>query len=458
MFMQDIKPQNILVHGKNVLLTDFGLARDASAEQVQTTTEGRPSGLTRQYASPELADWDHRSYSSDIWSLGCVFLEMATVLHNKSVGELRLFMETHGSYKVPYWTNQKAIWLWMSCLKRDAGHEPTKTELGWIFSMLQMDRMHRVTAGALVDCITEHETNSSFCGSCCVGDDSSASNDSPSSERETSDAVDPFDDTDYTEGTASTEEDPPSTSIQEIEAKMIQLDTKDYWPLPQHSTHGTVATDPVNEKEDQAAVTLLLESVAEQNQHEARLALGGYGNIDHSWAGGAKGLPPLPPLHWAAEQGHEYLVGMLLIKGANIDARAGRFDCTALHFALVNKQKAVIQMLLDKGANTEVAAFGQRTPLHYACVEGYKVGVQLLLNGHAHMEACAGKEKKRPLHFAAENGNDSVARLLLEHGADLDARDEDDKKAAWYARKGGYEDVLRLLTEGRERWYGSEGP
>ena len=72
---KDIKPENILVNKSKVFITDFGLARDWT-EKGRSTTEGVVNGRTYAYAAPEVLDQVKRSTSSDVWSLGCVFLDM----------------------------------------------------------------------------------------------------------------------------------------------------------------------------------------------------------------------------------------------------------------------------------------------------------------------------------------------------------------------------------------------
>jgi serine/threonine protein kinase len=72
---KDIKPQNILVKGMNVLITDFGTALDWSKDS-GATTSGHPGPTSVNYIAPEVAEHEDRNESSDIWSLGCVFLEM----------------------------------------------------------------------------------------------------------------------------------------------------------------------------------------------------------------------------------------------------------------------------------------------------------------------------------------------------------------------------------------------
>ena len=76
---KDIKPSNILVHGESVIYTDFGSSLDYSAATRSITT-GRPTSITRKYAAPELHEWSPRSSKTDIFSLGCVYLEILSAL------------------------------------------------------------------------------------------------------------------------------------------------------------------------------------------------------------------------------------------------------------------------------------------------------------------------------------------------------------------------------------------
>jgi len=72
---KDIKPANILVKDDQVYITDFGLALDWTELQAETTA-GIPTMYTHAYAAPEVADGARRNTKSDIWSLGCVFLDI----------------------------------------------------------------------------------------------------------------------------------------------------------------------------------------------------------------------------------------------------------------------------------------------------------------------------------------------------------------------------------------------
>lgn len=78
----DIKPSNILVRstkmGHKVYIADFGTAR-AYRNINDAETDG-PTSFTYKYAAPEVCSYRQlglsRGYSADIFSLGCVFLEI----------------------------------------------------------------------------------------------------------------------------------------------------------------------------------------------------------------------------------------------------------------------------------------------------------------------------------------------------------------------------------------------
>jgi serine/threonine protein kinase len=76
---KDIKPRNILVHKGMLIYTDFGYSFDSNGFS-RSTTEGRPDFLTRRYSPPEAIQHEKRNSKSDIYSLGCVFLNMFSAL------------------------------------------------------------------------------------------------------------------------------------------------------------------------------------------------------------------------------------------------------------------------------------------------------------------------------------------------------------------------------------------
>lgn len=81
----DIKPTNILLKADRVYLADFGISRDVSGQD-QTMTDGMPG--TERWRAPEFyGNYGSSMQLSDIYSLGLVFLNIATVLYNARLSD-----------------------------------------------------------------------------------------------------------------------------------------------------------------------------------------------------------------------------------------------------------------------------------------------------------------------------------------------------------------------------------
>lgn len=89
---RDIKPDTILIYEDQVKISDFGLSLNWADGQSVTTWSASP-GFSKQYCAPE-NPW--RS-SPDIWSLGCVFPEVVTVLKRRSIQDLLDFISRYGA-------------------------------------------------------------------------------------------------------------------------------------------------------------------------------------------------------------------------------------------------------------------------------------------------------------------------------------------------------------------------
>lgn len=87
---KDIKPSNAICKGDEIFLTDFGSAHQFSTG-LTSSTEGYAAGVTKMYSAPEVIEEDRRGRSADIFSLGCVFAEMTTVIHGRKVEDFHDF-------------------------------------------------------------------------------------------------------------------------------------------------------------------------------------------------------------------------------------------------------------------------------------------------------------------------------------------------------------------------------
>ncbi|KAJ8132961.1 hypothetical protein O1611_g660 [Lasiodiplodia mahajangana] len=109
---KDIKPQNILVNENNVFFSDFGISRHF--HDGVSITSG-PSRQTRRYSAPEVASFNERGRAADIFSLGCVFLEMLSVIHGHRVNDLLEYLGddeksrnySDNPHKIEQWIEEK---------------------------------------------------------------------------------------------------------------------------------------------------------------------------------------------------------------------------------------------------------------------------------------------------------------------------------------------------------------
>lgn len=84
---EDIKPSNILIKNHQPYLTDFGCAKDFSSLDSSTSESFATTG-TPVYWPPEKPP---RGRKADVFSLGCVFSEMLTVRHKRTIDEYRQY-------------------------------------------------------------------------------------------------------------------------------------------------------------------------------------------------------------------------------------------------------------------------------------------------------------------------------------------------------------------------------
>lgn len=163
---RDIKPQNILVKGDRVFLTDFGIA--LSWEGLSRSTTTADSGKTWLYAAPEVATFEARNTAADVWSLGCVFMEMATVIKGKPVTAMQdFFKQATGNHR--FYANVPHLTSWTTECRR-LGSDKDDVVFDWVLLMLEEDPRKRPTAATLhhdisVECVKQ---GVQFSGTCCL--------------------------------------------------------------------------------------------------------------------------------------------------------------------------------------------------------------------------------------------------------------------------------------------------
>jgi serine/threonine protein kinase len=113
----DIKPGNILVKrgsfrsGYRVYIADFGISKSFSSLDHSQTDD--PIPRTPKYCAPEV--WERVMYgrAADIFSLGCVFTEMLTVLAGQDLDEFADFRSQGGEGKGAFRESLSEVTVWM---------------------------------------------------------------------------------------------------------------------------------------------------------------------------------------------------------------------------------------------------------------------------------------------------------------------------------------------------------
>lgn len=175
---RNIKPQNILVDGSNILFADFGLSKQYSAE-FGSTTSG-PTSVTARYAAPEVLAGCSRNSSSDVWSLGCVFAEMVIIVKGEAPSFLKDCLSKRGSMEPSISRNLTAAGDILEELE-SIGSPNDNLLLNPARKMLMEDRNARPTAAETFSILTRLDDSGSaltFCGICCLDDEVTDSGDS----------------------------------------------------------------------------------------------------------------------------------------------------------------------------------------------------------------------------------------------------------------------------------------
>ncbi|KAF2128921.1 kinase-like protein [Dothidotthia symphoricarpi CBS 119687] len=168
----DIEPKNLLVckHGDTykIYVANFGIAR---AYKCATDSEtDSPTAFTRRYAAPEVVTQDTRGFSADVFSLGCVFLEMlATVISDPSRNERQRLADTRTSDSgdSSFNANLTAVRTWFQTMfetkKLEDDRLPTDV-LAVVPEMIQYSPQQRPSAAEL-----NTKLSTLGCGACDTG-------------------------------------------------------------------------------------------------------------------------------------------------------------------------------------------------------------------------------------------------------------------------------------------------
>ncbi|KAJ6257609.1 Ankyrin-1 [Drechslerella dactyloides] len=402
---RDIKPENILINEHNVFLADFDCSY-SWANKTRSTTNSAPTRLTHKWAAPEVLNagfqTDNRINSlADIWSLGCVFLEIATVIKRKSIVELERRIDEAPSGDSSFCANVEVVKRWMEELQEASStHNLDNEPLGWIQRMLKLDQDERPSAHRLVEMIGQAKNPSHFYCVDCFDDARDFKRDNPTSTGE------------------------ETRSHSEINAAVLLLNNN--FDIRASNFDALEAFRWATGHRQDEVVRLIIRKTLDIN------AVGSDRPLD-------------PALCIAAENGHHLAVELLLKKGAGVNI-ARKDGWTALHLAALNNFTSIIKLLYENGADTESKTTLGVTPLHVAVKNGHSETARLLLEGDANVNA-KDLQGWTPLQFSAVRGEEAAIRLLIEHGATLEEQNNQGRTALIEAAYKSHETVVKLLVE-----------
>ncbi|MCJ1312996.1 hypothetical protein MMC25_006672 [Agyrium rufum] len=161
---QDLKPGNTLIKDGTIWITDFSTSLNWTASAADTT-DGRPNAYKNAYAAPEVAPAKPRNPSADIWSLGCIFFDIVTVLTGKTLERRKSFFTENGSASTHPHQNFGALLEWIDVLK--AQNQEYLKPLTWIKQTTAGNPADRIDAPQLFGEIIQRHDNHIYCGLCC---------------------------------------------------------------------------------------------------------------------------------------------------------------------------------------------------------------------------------------------------------------------------------------------------
>jgi ankyrin repeat protein len=430
---RDIKPTNILIKDHDVLLADFGISRMGIGVTIPTTILALPRPSTPSNCAPEVAEGSTRGRSTDIFSLGTVFLEMLLAhSYRREYEKLEMIARSDSSDNA-YAQNMDKVQRFMG--------EMNLQRVGWheaVFSfcrrMLNTERGRRPSAEELhSDLSLRGPSELLQCRRCPKAVDETESyklikackeNDLKEVKQLLAGNSDP-----NTIGAIHQASTGGFTNIvKELRGKNANINLKDYGG--QTALHCAAGSG----KDEVVRLLLNWETKADVTvkDEEGRTAL-----------------------HCAAGNGSEKVVNLLLQNEGVLDVdEPDNCRQTALFYAARRGYEDVVQTLLNNGADVQKTDDGKRTALHLAAGFTSPEVVRILLKrigGLKRIDCLDAKDMNgwTALHFAARKGHKEVVRELLKAGADVNADDHNERTPHRIAKQQGHDSVAQIISQSR---------
>lgn len=403
---RDVKPENILYKGGNIMFSDFGISKMGLGQTLSTTMPQWMKTATPKHVAPEVGDGSTRGRSADIFSFGTVFLEMFFA-HSYPKERPRLKREISGEGGQSYSNRLSRVRTYMDELQMQArtdGEQWKSVMLDLCREMLQEDPEKRPSAERVYSVLSSMPQSGASPGPCgCTRQETLSG------------------------AQRLVEACKKRDGLEEVKSLLRNQDANTTGAIHQAAAHGfeSIVQSLINENVD---INL----------------------TDHSGQ---------TPLHYAAGYGHEEVVDLLLRYGAGVDLKDDEGQ-TPIHCAARQGRLKVLGVLLRQDAQgTSVAIqniYGQ-TALHFAARNGNGKVVQILLQRMGPADVAKPDTKRRTaLHLAAGYGSEEVVRILLDvlGPESVNTKDENGRKPLHFATRGtktdgNYLEVVQLLVSRR---------
>ncbi len=139
---KDLKPSNILLSKDRIWISDFGSATDFTLLSHSATNNERG---TPRYFAPEMAAWEVSGRAADMFSLGCILLEILVLHQTGSLDHIR----ENRSLDPSFHANLDKLKIWTDGCKPQSSRK-RKLMLWEIENMLSIDPEERPNAEELL--------------------------------------------------------------------------------------------------------------------------------------------------------------------------------------------------------------------------------------------------------------------------------------------------------------------
>lgn len=234
--------------------------------------------------------------------------------------------------------------------------------------------------------------------------------------------------------------------------EMFVEDDKTIRPYDDHESrvHGRQQFDNSNTSA-QRTTALLIEACEQGNNDLLKELLVGGVDVNAPFSGIM--YSGYTAVHVAALYGHTDVLQTLLDHSANINEEDAKGKRRPLHFAAGSRQRSMVGFLIERGAQVNAKDRNAVQPIHEATWSGSIDVLDLLIEAGAAVD-CSDRLGYQPLHWTTFTPNQpDVIKYLLYKKADIDAKISDGLRAVHLTCRTDPTNLGTLLTLGAKTDY-----